>query len=165
MESRVDFPQPLVPTILTNSPFFTEKLIFFKAVISPFSAWYVFSMFFTLSISKQYHPVPVKQYWQSGNRHMILIRCYKVCRGERICENRKKLGYDFILNSEKIPKILLDLLYRNMNYIIFVNDWNCLPLTLKIWNQPIYTRFSFWLKFFLHENRWYLPGWRYCTAP
>ncbi len=39
MERRVDLPQPLGPTMLMNSPFSMEKLIWSRAAISPFSAW------------------------------------------------------------------------------------------------------------------------------
>ena len=38
IDKRVDFPQPLGPTILTNSPCLTLKLTSFKAGTSPFGA-------------------------------------------------------------------------------------------------------------------------------
>jgi hypothetical protein len=38
IDNNVDFPHPLGPIMLTNSPCFTSKLISFRASISPFSA-------------------------------------------------------------------------------------------------------------------------------
>ena len=39
MDKSVDFPQPLGPTMGRNSPSGTEKVIFYKAGVSPESVW------------------------------------------------------------------------------------------------------------------------------
>ena len=49
-DSSVDFPHPLGPTMLKNSPFFTEKLILHNASISPFKEWYFIETSFNFTI-------------------------------------------------------------------------------------------------------------------
>ena len=51
IDKIVDFPHPLGPIMLTNSPSFTLKFIFLTASVSPFLAWYILLIFSNFNIS------------------------------------------------------------------------------------------------------------------